>query len=165
MNLVCRVCGNAFFAPVGRINRANKNGSPLFCSRECSGLARRKNKTDHQKKKEKAEYDKGYRNKNKKLLKQKKAVYYQRTRNPILDAERRKKRMPIHVEYCRRPEYKKWKSDYDRRYRAKKYYGEFSESHIYLVEIENQINLLATRTEIYQENGTINKSQKRKRAL
>jgi hypothetical protein len=36
-------------------------------------------------------------------------------------AEYRKQRMHLHVEYCRRPEYRAWKREYDRKYRAKEF--------------------------------------------
>lgn len=77
-------------------------------------------------KKAKAAYDREYRRKNKAMLQAKKAAYYQRTYDPIKAAKERKKTMPRHVEYCRRPEYKKKKYAYDRKREAAKY-GEYAE--------------------------------------
>jgi len=75
---------------------------------------------------EKSAYDKEYRRKNRAILKAKKAAYFQRTYDPARAAKERKKTMTKHVEYCRRPEYKKKKSTYDRQREAAEY-GEFAE--------------------------------------
>ena len=77
---------------------------------------------------EKAAYDREYRAKNRALLKAKRAAYYAKVGPLRRDKEReiRKKRMPQHIEYCRRPEYKKYKFTYDRKREAAEY-GEFAE--------------------------------------
>ena len=95
----------------------------------CSGLGRRKNKTDGQKKQEKRLYDMEYRAKNREMLKRKKRAYFQRTYDPAKAAIERKQGMPQHLEYCRRPAYKEWKRDYDRRLRAREY-GPFADAHM-----------------------------------
>lgn len=75
---------------------------------------------------EKAAYDKEYRRKNRAMLKSKKAAYFQLTYDPVRAAKERKKTMARHIEYCRRPEYKKKKFTYDRK-RESAQYGEFAE--------------------------------------
>jgi hypothetical protein len=77
-------------------------------------------------KKAKAAYDREYRKKNRAMLKAKKAAYFQRTYDPVKAAKERKKTMARHIEYCRRPEYRKKKAAYDRKREAEEY-GEFAE--------------------------------------
>lgn len=84
--------------------------------------------TDAERKRKKADYDREYRSKNRELLKRKKASAYAKW-GPLHREEERKarqKRMPKHVEYCRRPEYRRKKAVYDRQREAAKY-GEFAE--------------------------------------
>lgn len=71
--------------------------------------------------------------------------------------------MHLHVEYCRRPEYREWKKGYDREYRCKQEYGPFWEAASILFDIENEINERISRYEIYQQNGTLNKHLNRRR--
>lgn len=108
MKIKCNHCGNECDKPTGHVNRSLKNGNKLYCSRECSSIARRSGKTDEQKRKEKAEYDKKYKKKNSKRIQKNRSVYYEKNKEKILQASRdyrnndeyRKK----HAEYCRRPE-------------------------------------------------------------
>lgn len=90
------------------------------------------------KKQAKAEYDRKYRKKNRVRLRAKKAAYFQRTYDPKQAAKARKKRMPAHVEYCRQPEYRAWKKEYDRERRGKKF-GPFAEAHAILLELKKEI--------------------------
>lgn len=167
MKAYCPQCGHDFDANTGRFNRAQKIGAPLYCGRTCAGIAHRSKDhlTNSQKRAAKSEYDKDYRAKNLELIKAKKRDYFKRSYDPKAAAVIRKERMPIHVEYCRRPEYKAWKSEYDKRHLARKAFGEFAEVALLLRDIENEIEQRATRYEIYQTNGTINKAQTRRRAL
>jgi hypothetical protein len=118
MDVRCARCGKPVNQDVGSINRALRRGLPLFCGRKCFGLSRRKGKTKAQRKEEKRIYDMQYRAKNRALLKAKKAAYNKRTYDPVKAAEKRRENMPRHVEYCRQPEYKTYKSNYDRNRRA-----------------------------------------------
>ena len=86
-----------------------------------------------------AEYDREYRKKNRAILKAKKAAYFQRTYDPTQAAIERKKTMARHVEYCRRPEYKKKKFAYDREREAAEY-GEFAECREILQLLRKEIN-------------------------
>ncbi len=167
----CPQCGEGFYAPVGHVNRAAKIGSPLYCGRACSGLARRKadKLTGEAWRAHKAEYDRQRREKlGEALLAEKRAAYYARVarEGEVLRAKQKAYRdanMARHVEYCRRPEYKAAKSDYDRRFRAKKNYGPFAEAFLVLQDVENEIASRASRQEIYAQNGIVNKSLRRKR--
>lgn len=67
--------------------------------------------------------------------------------------------MHRHVEYCRSPEYRAWKKQYDQKYCAQKKYGEFWESAILLRKLEGEYN----QEEVRQINNLHNKTQKRKR--
>ena len=62
-----------------------------------------------------------------------------------------------------RIEYRKWKAEYDRKYRSQKLYGPFAEAFLTLRELEEEIGVRATRTEIYTANGTLNKWKQRRR--
>lgn len=42
MIIVCTYCGDMANKRTGDVNRSNKKGVPLFCSKKCTGLARRK---------------------------------------------------------------------------------------------------------------------------
>jgi hypothetical protein len=90
-------------------------------------------------KKAKAKYDKEYRKKNRSRLKDQKAEYFQRTYDPKAAAVERKKRMPLHVEYCRQPWYKKWKKEYDKKRRASAF-GEFKDAYAVLLELKKEIS-------------------------
>ena len=135
----------------------------LFTATECAGLGRRKNKSEDQKVAEKRQYDMEYRRKNRQLLKAKKRKYFEKTYDPAKAAEERKLKMPRHVEYCRRPEYKAWKQVYDRVYRAKQDYGEFWESFIILTDIEREVFSRMSWYEIHKEHGQLYKHIKRRR--
>lgn len=163
VQLPCAHCGKVGKKRVGDFNRAQANGKPLFCGKVCFGLSRRKHKPDDQKRAEKAEYDRQYQAKNREMLKAKKAAAY--AANPNRERERayRKANMARHVEYCRRPEYKQYKREYDQIYRAKQDYGEFWEASIIAIQIDAEVKERASRYEIYMERGTINKTQQRKR--
>ena len=163
----CPQCSKQFAAVTGRWNRAQKIGAPIYCGKVCSGLARRlaNPPTETERAAAKAEYDRNYRTKNADSRKAQKAAYFKRTYNPEQAAVERKGRAHMHAEYCRRPEYKAWKRDYDKRFLAKKNFGEFAEAALILRGIEQEIDARMTRYEIYQTNGTLNKAQTRRRAL
>lgn len=165
VHFACAWCGEDGQQEAGAVNRAHRRGAKLYCSRKCSGLGRRKNKTDAEKKLAKRLYDMEYRRKNRDLLKAKKAAYHKRVYDPTEAAIKRRARRKEHAEYCRRPEYKVWKRSYDRRYRAKKQYGEFWESYLLFQDIETEVLLRMPRQQVAYINGTTNKSQKRKREL
>lgn len=159
----CAHCDRENQRLTGEVNRARKRGAPLYCDLKCAGLARRKNKTLAQKREEKRLYDERYRANNRALLKTKKAAHFQRTYDPVLAAVQRKARMPQHVEYCRRPAYRKWKQQYDRQYRAKKRYGAFWECFLLAMDIRDEVLSRQSDYEIRLEKGTFGKSQQRKR--
>lgn len=164
VQIECAYCGNLVFKPAGGVNRSRRIGAPVFCGRECSGLARRSGKTDEQKRAEKKEYDATRRMALADQIKAAKHEYHKRTYDPAKAATERKARMPRHVEYCRQPEYRAWKRDYDRQYRAKQYYGPFWESFILMMDIRSECLRQMTDYEIRIAKGTFGKSQQRKRA-
>src|SRR5690242_12469550 len=137
MLIVCAQCGEEADKAASHVNRARRNGDNLYCSRECSGLGRRTNKTAEQRKEEKRLYDIEYRARDVEGRKARKAEYYQRTKDRAKEAEARKRRMPTHVEYCRRPEYRAWKKTYDRQYRAVKFYGDFADCFLLVMDIRS----------------------------
>jgi hypothetical protein len=157
MIINCPYCNKKVEKEIGVLNCAKKGGYKVYCSRVCSGLARRI--TTEEKKKLKAAYDVLYREKNLTEIKQKKALYFQKTYDPEKAKVYRKTIAPRHAEYCRQPEYRKWKKKYDTLHRAKKQYGDFGEAAVILFELENIID----RYEADQLQGTLNKSQQRKK--
>jgi len=147
----------------GEVNRALKLGLSLYCDKACAGLGRRKNKSKEQKVAEKREYDMEYRRKNRALLKAKKAAWFQQSYDPEKAAIERKKNMARHVEYCRRPEYKAWKKEYDCQYRAKQDYGEFWESAVILIKLDNELDEKMSWYDRQMAKGTLNKANQRRR--
>lgn len=163
MRINCAYCGNEADLHAGHVNRARERGLNIYCNRACAGLGRRSGKTKAQKVAEKAAYDVGYRARNLASIKAKKAERFKRTYDPAQAAIERKKRMPYHVEYCRRPEYREWKSDYDRKYRADKEYGEFAECFLLVMDIRAECLNQMSDYEIRFDKGTLNKRLQRKR--
>lgn len=160
---LCSYCGEPISQTTGAINRAKKHGRRIYCNRQCAGLGRRGGKTPEQKKEEKRLYDMEYRDKNKDLLKEKKAEYFKRTYDAEKAREKRKARSTQHAEYCRREEYKEWKKIYDQKYRVKKLFGEYWESAVLLINLNNEIIERIDKYEIYTINNTLNKKQTRRR--
>jgi hypothetical protein len=159
----CAQCGKKASKEAGHVSRARKKGARLFCDKKCFGLSRRIYKTKAQKVAEKAAYDAEYRTKNRALLKAKKAAYFKRTYDPIGAAIKRKERMPLHVEYCRRPEYRAWKKSYDKKYLAKKQFGPFAEAAMLVNDLNREIKQRMSNHEIKWQNETANKRQFRAR--
>jgi hypothetical protein len=163
MKIRCPQCRKWSEVDRSAVIRAKKDGYRKFCGRKCSGLARRKYIPPEVKKARKRDYDVLYRAKNLARIKANKAAYYQRTRDPEKERIERKKRMPNHVEYCRRPQYRQWKQGYDLKYRAKRLFGPFAEAALVLRDVEMEIDRRMTWVERHQANGTLNKSTQRKR--
>lgn len=161
----CALCGGLVRQSTSAINRAAREGRPIYCGRKCGGLARRKLIQPAEKKEAKRLYDAQRRQALRDKIREKKREYHKRTYDPAKAAIQRRANMPRHVEYCRRPEYREWKSAYDQQRRAKIMFGEFAESALLLMQIEGEIERRATRQEIMQTNGTYNKAQRRKREL
>jgi hypothetical protein len=149
----CAWCHKSFKKSVGGYNRAMKINSPLYCSQKCCGFARRK--SIKEKKRLKAEYDKNRRTEKAEELKAQRKAAYAIWGPKHRDKEReiRKKNMPKHIEYCRQPEYKKKKKDYDREVRVAQY-GDFYESYELLEELVKEINRqMPDRFERYAQSG------------
>ena len=161
-NEMCAHCGKPNGRSPSEINRAMKAGLRLFCNRKCAGLGRRSWKTKAQKVAEKKLYDAAYRATNLKRIKARKRAYFQRTYDPIKAARERKKRMPLHVAYCRQPSYKDWKSKYDQQRRASEY-GPFAEAYLLAVNLNREIKTRMSNYEIRSQNETLNKRQSRSR--
>jgi hypothetical protein len=163
--IICAHCGGSAMKLVGGVNRARRNGALLYCGRECFGLARRSGKPREQIVAEKSAYDRARLNGPlRKHILAAKAAYFRRTYDPVKAAEYRHARMPYHVEYCRQPEYRAKKSEYDKKHRAEKEFGDFAGAAMLLREIEGEIASRMTKYEIYSANGTLNKRLARRRA-
>lgn len=160
----CWWCGSEAFRERGQITRALSRG-PIYCGKDCAGLARRlvNAPTEDEKRAAKAAYDAQYRRRNRAKLKAKKAAYFKATYDPEVAKVIRAKRMPWHVEYCRRPEYRAWKSSYDRQYNAKKSFGPFAEAALVLGDLQAEIDSRANRQDLNEAKGTFNKSINRRR--
>lgn len=161
MIIVCDCCKKKADLSTGKVNRAKKDGYKIYCSRACSSEARRFHRSNEEKKRLKKEYDKQFRKLNADRIKKAKAEAFKKDyeKHPEKYKLIRQKRKEEHNEYCRQPEYKKWKTEYDKKYRAEKNYGEFAECFLLIKEIEKEYN----QQEVRQINNLHNKSQKRKR--
>lgn len=165
ISITCPVCGRAAAKDTGAVNRSRASGAPLYCSRACAGVGRRKGKTVEQKKASKRAYDAQRRIEMADQIREMKASYYQRTHDREKEAAYRKANMGRHVEYCRGAEYRAWKREYDRAYRAKQEFGEFWECALLVLDIRNTaLELAGGDYEIRLANGTYGKSQQRRRA-
>jgi hypothetical protein len=159
IKFICPACGNEGEKSAGHYNRAIKMGCNVYCSRMCAGVGRRT--SVEEKKKVKAVYDSKYRKQV--SVKQKKRDYFKRdyAANPDKYKKERQRRYLAHLEYLKTTEYKNWKQGYDKVYRAKKDFGEFSEAALILIELEKELDSKDIK---YAYNITQNKSsQKRKR--
>lgn len=167
--IICAHCGAGAMKPSGTVNRSRSKGSPLHCGRECSAAARRHNKSVAEKRADKAEYDRHRRAKiGERIRAEKRAAYHAAVAaDPVgmraKEREQRQRRMAAHVEYCRRPEYRKWKAEYDRKYLARKQFGAFGEAAILLNDLCSEIASRSTFYERAIEKGTLNKHQERRR--
>lgn len=135
----------------------------LFCNRECASIGRRKGKTKAQLVEEKRIYDARRRVELADRLKAEKAAYHKRTYDPIKAAVERQKKMPRHVEYCRRPEYRMKKQHYDSQRRLKAV-GEFAECVTLLDQLNVEILSRMSKYEIRIANGYYARQSQRRRA-
>ena len=163
LKITCPTCLKHTDKSTGAVNRARKLGRSIYCGRKCAGVGRGDIRTDEQKKEEKRIYDKEYRANNLEMIKRKKSDYFQKTYDPEKAAIERKKNMSRHVEYCRQPEYKAWKKEYDKKYKAKKNYGEFWECFLLTNEITDECLSRESAYDIKYNNGLLCKTQRRKR--
>lgn len=166
MKAKCAYCCNMFEIYTGHYNRAMSLGLNVYCNRTCSGLGRRTNETPEEKKVYKQWYDLFIResmtDEEKAIKMMNAAILFQLDyrANPDKYKKERQRKMPMHVEYCRNPEYKKWKKGYDEQYRAKKDYGEYWEAAIALKNLDKEIDYRESK----RQNKLYNKSTtKRKR--
>ncbi len=161
--IICANCNRPSWKHSGSVNRSKRIGTPLYCGATCAGIARRQGKSIAQRKAEKAVYDTAYRETNFARLKSEKAAWLKRTYDAEKNKVRVKLRMPQHLEYCRRPEYREQKSRYDRAYRMQKHYGQWWQASMILLDLQAEIASRITRYEIAQQNGLLNKSTNRRR--
>lgn len=167
IRLLCPQCGKAFERAAGHVKRSRSIGAPLYCGMACAGLARRRKNppTETERKAAKKAYNAQYRLRDPDALKDRKAAYYQRTRDPVKEAVERKKHMPRHVEYCRRPDYRVKKAAYDRRLGSEQY-GAFADAHTILMDLERELRKQATKYERMKQKGYFTRNaQKRRREL
>lgn len=135
----------------------------MYCDRACAGVARRKEQTAEEKRAAKAEYDARRRVEKAEEIRAAKRARHLATYDPAKAREHRKSRMAAHVEYCRRPEYRQWKKQYDRKYRCQREYGPFWEAATLLLDVQEEVHARATDYEIRTQNGTLNKALQRRR--
>lgn len=169
----CDHCGVIASQPTGAVNRARKKGMRLFCERACAGRAKAARRAlpvpgTPEGREHKARYDAARRAALGDVLREQKREAYRKAveeRGGVVRSKQRARREANrhrHADYCRTPEYRAWKSEYDRRHRAKEY-GEFAEAHIALVQLQALVDERMTRDEVYAANGTVNKKQTRRR--
>lgn len=167
INIECSHCGKTIKKSIGHINRAKKIGLKLFCNKRCFGLSRRSNETIKERKFIKAIYDQlltlSMTEEDGELELLQKMVYFQMdyAANPEKYRKERRRKQASHNEYCRQPEYKKWKKEYDEKYRAKKSFGAYWEAAILLKNLDNEIDYRESKRQnkLYHKSTT-----KRKRS-
>jgi hypothetical protein len=161
MQACCGHCGKKFEILTGHYNRAVKRGLKVYCSRKHAGLGRRVYQTDEDKKLQKFWYDQIYRLANIERIKKLKKEYFDKdySANPDKYKKERQRRAKEHAEYCRQPEYRKYKKGYDRKHRANKVAGPMADAYLVLLDLQKEIDIRAAKS----QNGIINKSKKRKR--
>lgn len=157
---VCQSCGDVVLQSQGSIRRAIRENKPLYCDRVCAGAARRV--PPERKKETKRIYDARRQVELAIEISAANAARYQRTRDPKKERERRRTNMPRHVEYCRQPEYRKYKADYDREYRSREY-GEYAEAYLLLLDLEREIRSRASWYERHKAQGYYTRSAQRRR--
>ncbi len=165
MKFNCAQCGKETDRAPGHVNRARRLGNNLYCGRACSAIGRQTDtRTDAEKRAAKSAYDAEYRAKNITEIKAKKATYYAENHDREKEREYRKRTMARHVEYCRRPEYREYKREYDKEYRAKQDYGEFWECFLLAMSIRDEaVRQAGGDYELRLMKGTMNKAIKRRR--
>jgi ssDNA-binding Zn-finger/Zn-ribbon topoisomerase 1 len=167
MKATCDYCGKEMFKKTGHYNRAMKLGAGIYCDRKCAGLGRRIDETPEQKKIYKQWYDLFIRasltddERDIRTLQALVLFHLDYRNNPEKYKDRRRRKMPAHIEYCRQPEYRKKKKAYDEVHRAKKFYGEYWEAAIVLKKLEKEI---PTRV-ADKENKLYNKSTTKRKRL
>lgn len=102
--MYCTFCNKPHGKSNAEINRAEKKGLKLFCSRSCFGKSRRINRSEDEKKALKAEYDRKYREENSTIIKAKKIIYNESPAGRAVQKRARSKKKEYHNEYCRKPE-------------------------------------------------------------
>lgn len=160
IDCICSICGISYQKETNHYNRAMKLGLNIFCSKVCFGISKRT--TLEEKKAKKAAYDKKISNTPERKEARKRYFRKAYDSNPDKFKEIRKSRYSKHLEYLNTAEYRSWKKEYDKKYRAEKYYGVFSEAYIILLELETFLVQNAPDGMKFQM-GITNKTQKRKR--
>lgn len=159
----CEYCGVKVKQSQSNIRRAIREHKPLYCDRACAGLARRVSL--EQKKDQKRIYDAQRRVDLADEISAQRAAYYQRTRDPAKERARRAAHMDRHVEYCRQPEYRAYKKDYDQQ-RSAQQYGEYADAYLLLVDLEREIRSRSTHYERLKARGYYTRTaQQRRREL
>lgn len=168
MELKCCYCNKTFKVKKnnrGQRLRSIRLGLPIYCNKKCAGLGRRIDETPEEKRENKMWYDL--------FIKESMTEdeywldYLQRSLYYVMDYEanpekyrqERKRNQSTHNEYCRQPEYKKWKKGYDEQYRAKKYYGDWWEAAIALKNLDKEIDYRESK----RQNKIYNKSTSRRK--
>ena len=167
-SFICAQCGADGEKDSSAYNRSIRIGAPIYCNRECAGIARRTDtRTPEQKRADKRAYDIAYREANREKLRRKHADYYAKVGPMIRDkeAETRRRKMPQHVEYCRQPQYRAKKHRYDVE-RVSSKYADYAEAHRLLVELEREIRRqMPDKYERLKLRGYYDRQNEKKRAL
>lgn len=114
------------------------------------------------KKEKKRLYDLEYRRKNKEKIKDKKKAYYQTESGKAASKRNRDKMKKYHAEYCRTPEYRLKKHEYDSVNWYVRKYGEYWECMQIVEKIEKKvIQLVPDKYERSKMRGVVDRQIKR----
>ena len=143
IQLRCETCWREFSQEMreyrGRMAQGCRRS---YCSQQCSGLARSRNRPVTERKQSKALYDRLYRLRDPEALKERKRLYHCMTYDPDEARRARRKLAAKHAEYIRRyyadPDNKAAKVAYDQERRAAEY-GDFADAYRLLLELQREI--------------------------
>lgn len=146
----CPQCRRVAERDASRVNRSRRVGMRVYCSRLCSGLARRTERLpESERKAKKAAYDVLYRAERVEERREQKREYHRATYDPkrarrVREERKRKNGLSYHAEYCRqrfakRPALKRGKVMYDRARRDRLYYGPLAPAAQLLRKLETLI--------------------------
>lgn len=169
----CTHCGETFERRREHAERTlAKTGGRIYCTMKCHGASRRVHRSDEEKKRRKAEYDRQYRAKNLESIKAKKRAHYLANHDRFMamwaerraDPAYREAHAAYKREYQARPGWKEHKRQYDRRSRAVRLHGEeWAEAYLALLELNEEVNERIDRSDLYVQRGYYNKAQGRRR--
>lgn len=163
-SITCKICKKRFDVLYSQWTAYGRK----YCSMKCSGIGCRNSKEE--KLLLKKLYDIQRRDELGDVLKYRKRKAYYENHEEHLKRQKKYRTTAKYKRYMKKflktyytDEWKKHKKDYDRKFRSKRNFGEFWESAYVELLINDEIKKTHTKYDVALENGTLNKSLRRKR--